>query len=512
MPHVIYIMLKRGGWQFCRPSSFQVHIGMVLLWLDVAAGSGYRKAVMKRRSLIKDDLKLFDNKDDKQGYVIRKAGSSRLYVLFTYHDRRVEKSAGVDDTPANRKRVRTWLDAIMMKLRDGKICFSEVFPDANDTEKSWFAAREQRVHTPKPDEVTIGSYIDRWRQEVLDGYDSEIKKFDYDVILRCWVIPRYAEKTFYELTRLEVQKFIACFKCKIGPRKGQQVSRSRASNIITVLRTIYNDAVDEYHWDLSVDPFRNIKRYLPRTVPKRRQIFMYWEWLQILEHVDTWYRPVFEFMILTGMIHSEIAGLQRTDLTPDNFMVQNSIVRGVACTTLKTQYRQRKLPVTRRVRMILDHVLARSAGSIYVFAGSDGKPYHCNRRLEIMWKRALESAGVPHRPFYSIRHSFAAWSLLIGVNPSRLVRLMGHGSKKMVYDVYGDYVDGLENEYEDILNYFGREFVEVKVRAMRGVLANAVTVGYENAPDDTFGESSGESRGQKSVYPIEYTKQLVAER
>ena len=44
---------------------------------------------------------------------------------------------------------------------------------------------------------------------------------------------------------------------------------------------------------------------------------------------------------------------------------------------------------------------------------------------------------------------------------------MGHGSRKLVYDDHGDYVDGLENEYEDILKYMGREFAQVKVRGER---------------------------------------------
>lgn len=451
---------------------------------------------MTRRSLVKDES-IFDNSGNNQSYVINKNGSKRLYVLFSYHGRRVEKSTGVEDTPANRKKVRAWLDDILEQLQAGKVCFSEVFTAASASEKKWFAAREQRVHCLTPADVTIGIYIKRWRKEVMDGYDSEIKKFDYDVILRCWIVPYFAEKTFYDLTRLEVQKFIASLKCKIGSRKGQLVSRSRASNVITILRTIYNDAVDEHHWDSNADPFRNIKRYLPRAAPKRRQIFMFWEWSQVLEYVDPWYRPVYEFMMLTGMIHSEIAGLQRSDLARDSFMVQNSIVRDVACTTLKTQYRLRKLPITPRIRMILDQVLARTE-SIYVFATSAGKPYRADKRLEKIWKQALLSAGVPHRPFYSIRHSFAAWSLLIGVNPSRLVRLMGHGSKKMVYDVYGDYVDGLENEYEDILKYMGREFVQVKVRGERYMLTNAVTTGQENSPGNTFGESPGESRGAKN--------------
>lgn len=59
---------------------------------------------------------------------------------------------------------------------------------------------------------------------------------------------------------------------------------------------------------------------------------------------------------------------------------------------------------------------------------------------------------------YSTRHTFAAWALTLNMNPNKLVNLMGHGSKKMVYEVYGRYVDDLETDAGKILEYFGNDF------------------------------------------------------
>ena len=36
---------------------------------------------------------------------------------------------------------------------------------------------------------------------------------------------------------------------------------------------------------------------------------------------------------------------------------------------------------------------------------------------------------------------------------------MGHASKQMVYEVYGNYVDGLEEDGERIFGYFGQDLV-----------------------------------------------------
>ena len=35
---------------------------------------------------------------------------------------------------------------------------------------------------------------------------------------------------------------------------------------------------------------------------------------------------------------------------------------------------------------------------------------------------------------------------------------MGHGSKQMVFEVYGSYIQGVENDKENIRGYFGDDF------------------------------------------------------
>jgi integrase len=55
---------------------------------------------------------------------------------------------------------------------------------------------------------------------------------------------------------------------------------------------------------------------------------------------------------------------------------------------------------------------------------------------------------------------------------------MGHGSKQMVYEVYGDYIEGLEEDYEKILSYFGPDFIQRKTK----------TPAYHR-PGESFGES-----------------------
>ncbi len=70
-----------------------------------------------------------------------------------------------------------------------------------------------------------------------------------------------------------------------------------------------------------------------------------------------------------------------------------------------------------------------------------------------------DASGKTYVTFYLARHSFPAWSMIVGINTLLLVKFRGHASKQMVYEVYGNYVEGLVENAERILGYFRTDFV-----------------------------------------------------
>jgi len=97
-----------------------------------------------------------------------------------------------------------------------------------------------------------------------------------------------------------------------------------------------------------------------------------------------------------------------------------------------------------------------------------------------------------------MRHTFAAWALTLRMDPNRLVSLMGHGSKKMIYEVYGNYVEGLETDAGKILEYFGSDF--------KGLKENT-TLPFTKNPS----ESTGESGEVMDVNYLFFIHQLMVE-
>jgi integrase len=406
---------------------------------------------------------LFDNLDDKhKGTIIRKPGSKNLYVLFYYYGRRVEKSTRLVDTPENMEKARTWLDRQMKKIETKRFVFADAFPAAPSAEKAWFARQEGWNYMPEPKDVLFGDYVVQWYEKVWSLLPEGTKKDDWKSAINYWLLPYFSEMTFYQICGTEMKSFISTIKWKSGSKKGQLLSKKRVRNILIPLRAIWNDVCDEFRWNLP-DPFRNTRKHMPDTEEKEREVFRYDDWRLLLTHMDPWYVPIAEFMILTGAISSEIAGLRKSDVKDDHILIQNTIVRKREKQKTKTKYRSRKIPITQAIRKRLDIALTRSTGD-YVFTKPTGDKFHAANFNNNVWIKAFNKAGLPHKVPYCMRHSFAAWSLTLKVDMLRLVSLMGHKDKKMIFEVYGNYVEGLERDIEKILNYFGSDFIAPEVR------------------------------------------------
>jgi integrase len=393
---------------------------------------------------------------EKKSGVLNKPGSKKLYTDFRYHGQRIVKSSGLDDTPENRQTLYEWVDRQKEKIANGTFVFTEAFPGAPAKEKAFHAQLEGRDYRPEPQDVLFGDYVENWKKRFLANCKSVTKKRDYEQIIDYWLVPYFGNRTFFQITGVALKEFIQTLEFKDGKKQGQPLSGSRIRNIIIPLRAIWEDACEEQRWDLS-DPFAYLKKYLPARSKKHPEVFRFDEWVQVLDQIDPFYRPVGEAMIMTGMIGSEIAGLRKEDIHQDHIVIQNSIVRKFEKSDLKNEYRKRSLPITEALRKRLDVVLNRSAGD-YVFTMKSGRNFDIDSFRKNPWTSAFKKAGLAYKVPYTTRHSFAAWSLTIGVDIGRLEKLMGHASKQMIYEVYGKYVEGLETDAGKILEYFGKDF------------------------------------------------------
>lgn len=255
-----------------------------------------------------------------------------------------------------------------------------------------------------------------------------------------------------------MQKFVATLVHRDGPKIGQKLARSTMVNTLQIFKTIWDDAVIEHRW-LIFDPMKGLEKCLPKKGKKKVDVFRFHEWETLLAAMDEFYHPVAKLMVLTGMIASEISAIKRQHIRDGYLYVEESIVRDVEKDELKNSYRERRIPITLAISEILEYAQSKATGE-YLFTMKDGETFKAELFQRRVWVKAMKASGIKYRKPYTTRHTFAAWALGIRIDQNRLVSLMGHASKQMVYEVYGKYVEGLEKDRMAILRYFGRDFLK----------------------------------------------------
>lgn len=416
------------------------------------------------------------------GSIVRMKRSTFLYVDIYYHERRVRMSSGMTDTVVNREKLTRFLNRVGEKIEQRTFCFAEAFPGADNELKRFFAEKEKREIHPEPEHVTFSQYTKGWTKAVLPRF-SPGKQDDYRKDIEYRLLPFFGKLTFARITGVKLREFVDGLTWKEGKHKGKPLSPHRKRNILIPLKAIWEDACDEFQWELR-DPFRAAKKRIREDAGQRekkeREIFLLDEWQRFLDNMDSFYHPVTEIMLMTGMIASEILGLRKSDISAKYIHVRSSVVKGKEKGTLKTQYRKRDIPITDAIRKRLMVAISDSHGED-VFTMKDGRPFDFGSYRKTVWNRALADSGITNKVPYSARHSLAEWSLLIGVNPVRLVELMGHGNKKMIFEVYGRYREGLVEEKQQILAYLGEDFLNPEKTA--ALVPHSETFSETQGPD-----------------------------
>jgi integrase len=426
----------------------------------------------------------------KEGRVVRKSGSRKLYLDFSYFGKRIERSTGLYDTTENRDKAQDLLDRFMLDIKSGTFIFSKAFPGATEEEKAYFAKQEGRVYNPEPQRVLFGDYLEEWIKSDLSEM-SHSTRIDYNSSLNPWIRPFFRHMTFFQMNSNAVNQFIKGMTHKQSEedkREGkppEPFSKKRVKNILSHLTRIWEKACADNRWNLQ-SPFpppgkrsgkskqnerpvhevtameiteQNLRHNNQRELDADRLPLRFHEWEAVYQQLDPWSRPIAELMLLTGLIPSELAGISHGHVTKGYIHIRQVISRGMLYDSPKTPYRDRNIRITQRIDSTLKEIMSRSdENKPFMITRENGGHFH-HKYFWNKWNRAVIAAGIDYRVPYCLRHTFTAWSLCAGVDLNRLVDLLGHSTKEMVYKVYGKYTEGLEEDKDKILAFLGEDFI-----------------------------------------------------
>jgi integrase len=468
-------------------------------------------------------------------------GSRFIYISMNYFKQRLRFPTDREDTPENWDELSDFMRDVGRKIKNRTFCFAKAFYWADEATKQHFSRLEGRDYRPEPEHVMFGDFAIEWMARKFPAFYSVTKREYYAKALNSRILPFFGDMTFAEITPLTVEEFMNSLKRSNDT--GLPLTVKRIKNIVTPMGVVWRAACAQNRWSI-VDPFLNVKDLYKELEDKelahknrlkqlsggnnnkattaKRDVFLFAEWLKLREAIDPHYHLVLE-LLLRGVIGSEMEGLQKCDIVADTIKLQRVVVHEKGGKVhlkfkLKNWYRERGIPITAMMKPLVAHAVATSTstGMIsfedgltlpaanFLLTMKDGSPFNYDSFRDSVWNKAIRQTGLARRVPYASRHTFAQWGLMVGVDKGRMVDLMGHSTKKMVYEKYGKYRDGLVNEREMILDYLGEDFLEPEElknsfpeRYRRNMAQEGAVPRIATAPDLAIavGQSFGQSQG-----------------
>ena len=209
------------------------------------------------------------------------------------------------------------------------------------------------------------------------------------------------------------------------------VSEGQRHQVHGLLRQVLEAAV---RWGYATS---NPARMVPNPSPKRLEMGIFRDWTQleaVAHEIGPRYAPLVIFSAGSGLRTSEWAAREWRDvnLAKRVITVQRSFTSVAGAKAYgKTVGSRRRVPLRSRV---IDAMPPTTRG--LVFPAERGGHIVLHNWRTRFWAPAIEAAGLPPMRPYSMRHTYAAWSLAAGVGLFTLARRMGT-SVDMLQQTYG---------------------------------------------------------------------------
>jgi integrase len=276
-------------------------------------------------------------------------------------------------------------------------------------------------------------------------HELKFSTFDkYSNIVRDRINPEFSNMNIKDIKPSNIKKWLYDLD-DIG---------SKSKRIyLSVLNGIMHEAL--YDEVIERNPVRLVK--IPKYQAPKIKPFTADEVQLIMNNaVNDNYRYYLAFAFYTGMRSGEIIALKKSDIDLDNMVITVQRTRSrYGESTPKTRYSIRDVPIIELLKPYLLELYNKHDNE-YLFITQYKKPYKDNSVFqEQFWKPTLKELNIEYRRPYNARHTYATNMLYNNlVTPVQLAQLLGHANTQMVYDVYVNYLDNFNIDFDRSINMY----------------------------------------------------------
>lgn len=298
-------------------------------------------------------------------------------------------------------------------------------------------------------DIEKGRFFDKPKSikmiEVVERYMKEVSPLKKGSHVRNGEIEKHFRKFFDDvllenvapslLSRYKAERLLTI------SRKGRPVSPDTVRKELSLLRQIFNVAIDE--WELCKEnPVRKVIKSLPGE-EKRVRYVLPEEAEKLRFTIPAWLKPIVIAACQTGLRRGNLLNLTIHQVDFDlNRIVIGKTKNGAPINIAMTSIVRETLLALIRNRTVI---------SPYVFCDEQGKAY-TPYKVSMAFKRACKKAGVTNLRLHDLRHDFATLMLRKTRNLVDVQHSLGHKDPRMTLRYAHLLPDDLNDAFKAIDN------------------------------------------------------------
>ena len=283
--------------------------------------------------------------------------------------------------------------------------------------------------------------------EWLESYQKEHIKARtysrYQGLISMHIIPTFGAKSITEITRRDIQEFLAQQKKGGNIRNGEKLSATSTNMMLSILNLAFEYACDmEY---IEENPCMRVRR--TKSEQKKIEAFTVEEQRAIeieISYSDDRRLHGILLCLYTGLRIGELIGLTWNDVDLERGVIKitKTVYREkdesgtwqLCVDTPKTKASDRVIPLPEYITYMLrqDHENAKTP---YIVENKKGERMSI-RSYQYIFEKLTERAGVRKLNFHALRHTFATRAIECGMDIKTVADIMGHQNASITLNRY----------------------------------------------------------------------------
>ena len=301
-----------------------------------------------------------------------------------------------------------------------------------------------------------------WLKVWLEHYvqpTAKSKTYEhYKYLSETHIAPRVGDMEMAEITTMSLQKMVSELLREGNKITGKGLSSNTVNTIITMLQSSFATAFNV--GEIAGNPTEKIKR--PKKDEKRVECFSVND-QRIIEEAVMQHKKSKMLGVLiclyTGLRIGEILALEWTDVDFEKGLLSvnkscrdNKSGKGEKriIDTPKTNASRRVIPLPKQLLPILRKHKAKTK-TIWVIS-EKGNPVSV-RSYQRSFELLLKNAGISHKGFHALRHTFATRAIECGMDVKTLSEILGHKNPTITLNLY---VHSLLEHKQEMMNRIGK--------------------------------------------------------